>query len=114
MKKLLGLIVFVCAFQINAQDNSVLLKHFEAYYKQMKTQGDVQGVINAMTHLNIISPKQGRTDTLAVIYMNEGRHIQALNTIGIEKDANDSDMAVEVKAVSLQALRQPARAIGNM
>lgn len=97
--------------QMQAQDNSTLLRHFEAYYQQMKAQGDVQGVINAMTHLNIIAPNQGRTDTIAVLYMNEGRHIQALNTIGIEKDANDSDMAVEVKAVSLQALRQPERAI---
>ncbi len=111
MRKIAGLVVFVCAFQINAQDNSVLLKHFDAYYKQMKVQGDVQGVVNALTHLNIISPNQGRTDTLAVLYMNEGRHIQALNTIGIERDSSDSDMAVEVKAVSLQALRQPERAI---
>lgn len=111
MRKIFGLIVFVCAFQINAQDNNVLLKHFEAYYKQMKAQGDVQGVVNALTHLNIISPNQGRTDTLAILYMNEGRHVQALNTIGIEKDANDSDIAVEVKAVSLAALRQPERAI---
>ena len=43
--------------------------------------------------------------------MNEGRHIQALNTIGIELKSDDSDMAVEVKAVSLQALNQPERAL---
>jgi tetratricopeptide (TPR) repeat protein len=111
MKKLVRLIVFVFALQINAQDNSVLLKHYEAYYKQMKTQGDVQGVINALTHLNVISPNKGRLDTLAVLYMNDGRHVQALNTIGIEKDANDSDMAVEIKATSLKALNQAPRAI---
>ena len=78
---------------------------------QMKTQGDVQGVVNALTHLNILSPSQARLDTLAVLYMNEGRHVQALNTIGVEKNENDSDMAVEVKAVSLQTLNQPKLAL---
>jgi len=111
MKKLVGLLVIVFAMQANAQSNNVLLSHFEAYYKQMKKQGDVQGVIDALTHLNVLAPNQSRLDTLAVLYMNEGRHIEALNTIGIEKNASDSDMAVEVKAVSLHALNQPKRAL---
>ncbi|MEZ4797958.1 MAG: hypothetical protein R2785_12415 [Flavobacteriaceae bacterium] len=111
MKKLVGLLALVFTMQANAQSNSALLSHFEAYYKQMKNQGDVQGVIGALTHLNILAPNQSRLDTLAVLYMNEGRHIEALNTIGIEKNANDSDMAVEVKAVSLHALNQPKRAL---
>ncbi|MBN4070210.1 hypothetical protein JYT76_00845 [Olleya sp. AH-315-F22] len=111
MKKLVGLLVFVLSMQINAQDNKALVKHYEAFYKQMQKQGDVQGVINALTHLTVLSPSQGRLDTLAVLYMNNNKHIQALNTLGIEKVANDSDMAVEVKAISLQALNQPARAI---
>ncbi len=111
MKKLVGVLIFIFALQVTAQDNSALLKHYEAYYAQMKSQGDVQGVINALTHLNVISPNQGRLDTLAVLYMNDNRHIQALNTIGIEKVASDSDVAVEVKAVSLQRINQPARAV---
>jgi tetratricopeptide (TPR) repeat protein len=111
MKKIVGLVVFVFALQINAQDNNALVKHYEAFYKQMQKQGDVHGVINALTHLNILSPNKGRLDTLAVLYMNDNKHIQALNTIGIEKNVNDSDMAVEVKARSLQALNQPERAI---
>lgn len=111
MKKLVGVLVFMIALQISAQDNSALVKHFEAYYKQMKTQGDIQGVINALTHLNVVSPNKSRLDTLAVLYMNDNKHIQALNTIGIEKNATDSDMAVEVKAVSLQRINQPARAV---
>jgi tetratricopeptide (TPR) repeat protein len=111
MKKIVGLVVFVFALQINAQDNNALAKHYEAFYKQMQKQGDVHGVINALTHLNILSPNKGRLDTLAVLYMNDNKHIQALNTIGIEKNVNDSDMAVEVKARSLQALNQPERAI---
>ena len=111
MKKLVGVIIFLFALQINAQDNSVLLKHYQAYYKQMQSQGDVQGVINALTHLNVLSPNEGRLDTLAVLYMNDNKHRQALNTIGIEKNESDSNMAVEVKAISLKALNQPARAI---
>jgi len=111
MKKLVGVLVFVFALQATAQDNSALIKHYEAFYKQMQSQGDVQGVINALTHLNVLSPNQGRIDTLAVLYMNDNKHIQALNTLGIERLATDSDMAVEVKAVSLQRLNQPARAV---
>jgi len=111
MKKLVGVLVFMFALQVSAQDNSALLKHYEAFYKQMQNQGDVQGVINALTHLNLLAPSQARLDTLAVLYMNNNNHIQALNTIGIEKVAGDSDMAVEVKAISLQRLNQPARAV---
>ena len=64
-----------------------------------------------MTHLNILSPSQARKDTLAYLYVNSGKHIQALNTLGIEKNPSDSDLAVEVKAVSLKAVNQPQRAL---
>ena len=111
MKTFIGILMVVFALNVSAQSNTEMLKHYEAYYSQMKKQGDVQGVINALTHLNLLSPSQARTDTLAVLYMNDGRHIQALNTIGIEKNENDSDMAVEVKAVCLQAINQTERAI---
>ena len=112
MKKIVGLLILFSAFQINAQTNAQLLKHYEAFHKQMKSQGDVQGVINALTHLNILEPNnQARIDTLAVLYMNDGQHMQALNTIGIEVNENDSDMAVEVKAISLQAINQVERSV---
>ncbi|MBT8287166.1 MAG: hypothetical protein HKN00_01425 [Flavobacteriaceae bacterium] len=113
MRIIIGLLALVFSLQLSAQSNAQLLSHYEAYYSQMKSQGDVQGVINALTHLNILAPNQSRKDTLALLYMNEGRHIQALNTIGIEKNTNDSDVAVEVKAVSLQALNQTKLAVGQ-
>ena len=78
MKKLVGVLVFIFAIQSNAQDNNALLKHYEAFYKQMKTQGDVQGVINALTHINVLSPNEARLDTLAVIYMNNGKSFSSL------------------------------------
>ena len=112
MKRLIVLILLVTSFQINAQTNSDLIMHYEAYYKQMKKQSDVNGVIGALTHLNILSPSQERLDTLGYIYMSEGQYAQALNTIGFDKIANDSDIAIKVKAVSLKSLGQPKLAIG--
>ncbi|WP_345004500.1 hypothetical protein [Snuella lapsa] len=113
MKRLVVMVLFFAgAFQLSAQNNSDLVKHYEAYYKQMKVQGDVQGIINGMTHLNVLAPSQARKDTLAYIYMSEGKYMQALNTIGVEKSTTDSDIAVEVKAVSLKAVKQPKLAIG--
>lgn len=111
MKKLLGLVVLTMSFIAGAQTNPELLKHYEAYYKQMKSQGDTQGIINAMTHLNILSPSEARKDTLAYIYMSENQYMQALNTIGIKQNASDSDIAVEVKALSLKSVKQPKLAI---
>ncbi|AUP79047.1 hypothetical protein [Flavivirga eckloniae] len=111
MKRFLALILVVSSFSLTAQSNSELIKHYEAYYKQMRAQGDVQGIINGMTHLNILSPSQARKDTLAYLYMTEGKYMQALNTIGIEKSATDSDIAIEVKALSLKSVKQPELAI---
>ncbi|WP_350284441.1 hypothetical protein [uncultured Croceitalea sp.] len=111
MKKLVLLVLLVVGSSLFAQSKSELLAHYEGYYKQMRLQGDVNGVISALTHLNVIAPSQERRDTLAYVYMNNGQHVQALNTIGIENDANSSDIAVQVKAVSLKTLNQPKRAI---
>lgn len=111
MKKILCLLVVVTSMSLTAQTKSELLKHFEGYYKQMKNQGDVQGVINAMTHLNVLQPSQQRLDTLAYIYVSEGRNLEALNTVGIDNNPTDSEISTEVKALALKALNQPQRAL---
>jgi len=111
MKHFLFILTFSITYSTFSQSEKSMLTHYKEYYNQMRTQGDVQGVINALTHLNILSPSQARNDTLAVLYMNEGKHVQALNTIGIERNENDSDMAVEVKAISLQVLNQIERSV---
>ena len=98
-------------FITEAQSKSELQKHYEDFYKEMRLQGDITGVINALTHLNVLSPSKERRDTLAYVYANNGQHMQALNTIGVEKNTTDSDMAVQVKAISLKALNQPKRAL---
>lgn len=111
MKRLLVVVVLFSSFQFYGQENSALVKHFEDYYKQMKSQSDVQGIINAMTHLNVLAPSIPRQDTLAYIYMSEGKYLQALNTIGIDRKVDDSEIAIEVKAVSLKAVKQPKLAV---
>lgn len=111
MKRLILLVLFISGTSAFSQSNSELLKHFEAYYKQMKLQGDIQGTINALTHLDVLQPAQAKKDTLAYLYLSEGRNLQALNTIGIEKNEADSNIAVEVKALALKAIGQPKMAI---
>ncbi|MFT6795004.1 MAG: tetratricopeptide (TPR) repeat protein [Maribacter sp.] len=111
MKKVFLLFLLLVGIGSNAQTKTELEKHYEAFYEQMRLQGDVDGLINALTHLNVLAPSVARQDTLAYIYANENKHMQALNTIGIEKVTTDSDLAVQVKAISLKALNQPKRAL---
>ena len=111
MKRVVFVFVMSLGFLGAAQTNSELQNHYEAFYKEMRLQGDVNGVINALTHLNVITPSKERRDTLAYVYANNNQHLQALNTIGIEKTDDDSDLSVQVKAISLKALNQPKRAL---
>ena len=109
-KTILGIFLLLAAVNY-AQDTQALTAHYEAYYKEMRLQGDINGVINALTHLNVLAPSKERRDTLAYVYANNNQHMQALNTIGIERNDTDSDLAVQVKALSLKALNQPKRAL---
>ncbi len=111
MKNSLFGLFFLVILGVYGQTTNDLQKHFEAYYQQMRMQGDINGVINAMTHLNILAPSVERRDTLAYLYLNNNQHLQALNTIGFEKNESDSDMAVHIKAVSLKSLNQPKRSL---
>ncbi|MBT8305242.1 MAG: hypothetical protein KJP09_12280 [Bacteroidia bacterium] len=111
MKKILVLAVFMLGSTVFAQTNTELSKHFQAFYKKMKSQGDIQGTINALTHLDLLEPSQAKKDTLAYLYLSEGMNLQALNTIGIEKNEADSNIAVEVKALALKAIGENKRAI---
>ena len=111
MKKIACLLIFTIGLLGTAQTKTELQKHYEDFYTQMRLQGDVPGIINALTHLNVIAPSKERRDTLAYIYADDNKHHQALNTIGIEKNEDDSDLAVQVKAISLKALNQPKRAL---
>lgn len=111
MKHFFCIVFTLVGFSAIAQTSPELKKHFETYYELMKSQGDVQGIVNAMTHLEVIAPSQARRDTLAYIYVSEGRNMEALNTLGIEFNATDSDISVEVKAIALKALNQGEKAL---
>ncbi|MEM7484289.1 MAG: hypothetical protein AAF348_03685 [Bacteroidota bacterium] len=111
MKKVVLLLLLFVGFTALSQTKNELLEHYQNFYNEMRLQGDVNGVISSLTHLNVLSPSKERKDTLAFVYMNNNQHMQALNTIGIEKKDDDSDLAVQVKAVSLKALNQPKRAL---
>ena len=106
------ILVALCfSIQIQAQNQSDLVSHYKAFYAQMQQQGDIQGVITAMTHLVLLEPNVKRKDTLAALYMNEGKYPQALSLIGVELLESDTNLATEVKAVSLKSLNEPKRAI---
>lgn len=109
MKKIVLLAIFSSVFAVNGQND--LKTHYESFYKQMRTQGDIRGAINALTHLYVIEPSAARKDTLAYLYANSGQYVQAVNLLGTEKDASASDMAVDVKAISLKSLDQPQLAV---
>ena len=111
MKQITIAIIMLFSVSVFAQTNTDIKEHYDAFYKQMKKQGDVQGIINAMTHLNILEPSIARQDTLAYFYLSEGKYMEALNTIGVEKNATDSNMNVEVKALALKNLNQPKLAL---
>ncbi|WP_335966856.1 hypothetical protein [Galbibacter sp. PAP.153] len=111
MKNLFIALFLATTMPAFSQSNQALAQHYEAFYKQMKKQGDVRGVINALTHLNVLNPTEARKDTLAFFYSNSGQHVQAINLLGTEKDTKASDLAVEVKARSLKALNQPQLAV---
>lgn len=111
MKQITIAIVLLFSVSIFAQTDAELKKHYQNFYEQMKKQGDVQGIINAMTHLDVLEPSVARKDTLAYVYLTEGQYVQALNVIGVEKNTTDSDMNVEVKALALKNLNQPKMAL---
>ena len=111
MKKILILLTLTFGFLAQAQNNSDLQKHYEAYFNQMRLQGDVRGIISALTHLNILNPNEARKDTLAYLYANSGQYVQAINVLGAEKNTSATDLAVEVKAMALKSLNQPQLAV---
>ena len=106
MNKIITLLILLFTVNLFGQTNQELLSHYKKYHEQMKSQGDTQGIINALTHLNILESSQARIDTLAAFYMQENRYVEALSTIGMEKNDSDSDLAIIVKSISLRAINR--------
>lgn len=113
MKQIIIVVVLLFTLSMSAQTKSDLLTHYEAYYKQMKAQGDTQGIISAITHLNVLAPSEARKDTLAFMYANSNQNMQALRVIGVDTKDSDSNLAVQVRALALKALGDVKRAIAQ-
>ena len=64
MKNLLVLLLILSGVSLKAQEKSAFENHYKAFYKQMRTQGDINGIIQALTHLNVIAPNTARRDTI--------------------------------------------------
>jgi len=111
MKRIVLLLLLSFGLSATAQIKNELVNHYKDYYKQMRAQGDVRGAINALTHLNILAPAKAQKDTLAYLYANSGQYLQAVNVLGTEKNATDSELAIKIKAVSLKSLNQPQLAV---
>ena len=111
MKKLVWLILLAAGFQLTAQTESALKKHYEDYYRQMRVQGDVRGVINALTHLNLLDYSVERRDTLAYVYANNDQHLQAAcaETSSLEAAARAETSATQRNLADLRraAVRRP-------
>ena len=104
-------LAFIFVMQLQSQNKSELLTHYKAYYAQMQQLGDTQGIINAMNHLIILEPNIKRQDTLAYMYVSEGKHRQALSLLGVDVNESDTDLESEIKAISLKTLNESSRAI---
>ncbi|TVZ08064.1 hypothetical protein JM80_0548 [Cellulophaga sp. RHA_52] len=113
MKQIIIAVVLLFTVSMGAQTKSDLLTHYKAFYKQMKSQGDTQGIINAITHLNVLEPSEARKDTLAFLYVNSNQNMQALRVIGVDTKDSDSNLAVQVRALALKALGDVKRAIAQ-
>lgn len=111
MKRIVFILALSLGWFTNAQTKNELLAHYKAYYKQMRAQRDVRGMINALTHLHILAPNKAQKDTLAYFYAQSGQYLQAVNVLGTEKNTSDSELALKVKAVSLKSLNEPQLAI---
>ena len=75
MKNIITTLVLLISFSAFTQSNEELLSHYKKYYKQMQSQADIQGVINALTHLNVLEESQARKDTLATLYTVSYTHL---------------------------------------
>lgn len=113
------LLVTICALTITtsfaqknkkgANSQDAIKKHYEAYYQQMKKFGDIDGAIEGLSHLVVMEPTEAKKDTLAYLYLQANKPLQAVNVVGESK----SDLALRTKALAFKALNNPKQAIEN-
>lgn len=86
---------------------SEMTAHYQTYYKTMVTTGDLNGAIAGLNHLIILSPSQGKKDTLGALYLQDKKPFLALKTLG----DSESDLALRTKASAFKGLNNLKSAI---
>ena len=119
MKKLLLLILILTStVTVQAQRNKKgsgsdftqeMTKHYREYYKMMLSNSDLDGAIEAMSHLIVLEPTQEKKDTLGFMYLQANKPLQAVQVVG----TSESDLALRTKALGFKALNSPKKAIEN-
>ena len=117
MKKILLCVIALLATSVNqAQKNkkatateTALIQHYEKYYKMMLKNNDLDGAIEGLSHLLVLSPSETKKDTLAYMYLQANKSFQALSVAG----NSTSDLALRTKAIAFKNLNNPKKAIEN-
>jgi len=117
MKKLtLCLVALVTLTTTQAQKNkkgnsaeTALTTHYQKYYKMMLNNNDLEGAIAGLSHLIVIAPTEAKKDTLAYMYLQAKKPMQAIKVVG----SSTSDLALRTKAIGFKNLNNPKKAIEN-
>jgi len=117
MKKLifcfLALVIFTSTqAQKNKKKNTTetgLTAHYQKYYKMMLENNDLDGAIEGLSHLIVLSPSQTKKDTLGYMYLQANKPMQAIKVVG----NSTSDLALRTKAIGFKKLNNLKKAIEN-
>ncbi|MGB0895849.1 MAG: tetratricopeptide repeat protein [Flavobacteriaceae bacterium] len=88
---------------------TALVNHYQKYYKMMVENNDLDGAISGLSHLTVLAPSQARKDTLAYLYLQANKPMQALKVVG----ESTSELALKTKAISFKNINNPKKAIEN-
>ena len=117
MKKIifcfLALVIFTTTqAQKNKKKNNTdtaLTNHYQKYYKMMLENNDLDGAIEGLSHLIVLAPSEAKKDTLAYMYLQANKPMQAIKVVG----SSTSDLALRTKALGFKNLNNPKKAIEN-
>lgn len=88
---------------------AALTSHYKKYYKMMLNNNDLEGAISGLSHLIVLAPSEAKKDTLAYMYLQANKPMQAIKVVG----NSVSDLALKTKAVGFKNLNNPKKSIEN-
>jgi len=88
---------------------TALTTHYQKYYKMMLDNNDLDGAIEGLSHLIVLAPTEAKKDTLAYMYLQANKPMQAIKVVG----NSTSDLALRTKAIGFKNLKNPKKAIEN-